>query len=60
MLKDQYPNIEFVTPGEVVPDFYAMYSLGLFYNDDGNVNYFKSPKDPKYLQCKKWQLIYWD
>ena len=53
MLKDQYPNIEFVTPGEVVPDLYAMYSLGLFYNDDGSVNYFKSPKDPKLLTMQE-------
>ena len=47
MLRNQYPNIEFVKPGEVVPNLYAMYSLGLFYNDDGNVNLFKNPRDPK-------------
>jgi|SRR5210317_92101 len=47
MLRNQYPNIEFVKPGEVVPNLYAMYSLGLFYNDDGNINLFKNPRDPK-------------
>jgi len=47
MLENQYPNIEFVKPGEVVHNLYAMYSLGLFYNDDGNINLFKNPKDPK-------------
>ena len=32
--KDQYPELEFVTPGEVVKDLYAMYKIGWFYNDD--------------------------
>jgi autotransporter strand-loop-strand O-heptosyltransferase len=47
MLENQYPNIEFVTPGETVENLYAMYSLGLFYNEDGSVNVFRNPKDPK-------------
>ena len=46
MLKKQYHNIEFVEPGDVVPNLYAMYSLGLFY-EDGNINFFKNPIDPK-------------
>ena len=45
--KTQYPTIEFVTPGDVVNDLYAMYGLGLFYNEDGSVNYSKNPRDPK-------------
>ena len=53
MLENQYPNIEFVKPGEVVPDLYAMYSLGLFYNDDGNINLFKNPIDPKSVTMQK-------
>ena len=24
-----------------------MYSLGLFYNEDGSINVFRNPKDPK-------------
>ena len=47
LLSKQYPQIEFVEPGEVVEDLYAMYSLGLFYNDDGEVNLYKNPQDPK-------------
>ena len=35
---DQYPNIEFVNPGEVVPNIYAQYRLGWFYNEDGTFN----------------------
>ena len=38
LFKDQYPNIEFVEPGEVVPNIYAQYRLGWFYNEDGELN----------------------
>jgi autotransporter strand-loop-strand O-heptosyltransferase len=47
LFEKQYPNFEFVKPGDVVNNLYAMYSLGLFYNEDGSVNYFKNPQDPK-------------
>ena len=45
--KNQYPTIDFVNPGDVVENLYAMYSLGLFYNEDGSVNFAKNPRDPK-------------
>lgn len=32
LFKDQYPNIEFVEPSTVVPNLYAKYDLGWFYN----------------------------
>jgi len=47
LFKSQYPTLNFVNPGDVVENLYAMYSLGLFYNEDGSVNYFKNPRDPK-------------
>lgn len=47
MFVNQYPDLEFVTPGDVVEHLYAMYSLGLFYNEGGSVNFFKNPRDPK-------------
>ena len=53
ILKNQYPHIEFVTPGDVVENLYAMYSLGLFYNEDGNVNISKNPIDPKSVTMQK-------
>ena len=31
---DSYPEIEFVNPGSVVNNIYAMYSIGWFYNGD--------------------------
>lgn len=45
--KDVYKNIEFVEPGTVVNNLYAMYSLGLFYDEKGEVRMFKNPQDPK-------------
>jgi autotransporter strand-loop-strand O-heptosyltransferase len=32
LFKDQYPNIEFVEPGTVVPNLFAKYDLGWFYD----------------------------
>jgi autotransporter strand-loop-strand O-heptosyltransferase len=47
ILVEQYPNIEFINPGDIAENLYAMYGLGLFYNEDGSVNIFKNPIDPK-------------
>jgi autotransporter strand-loop-strand O-heptosyltransferase len=35
---EKYPNISFVSPGEVVENIYDQYRLGWFYNEDGSVN----------------------
>jgi len=45
LFSEQYPNIEFVKPGEVVDNLYAMYELGWFYNDDGDIDYFRTPNN---------------
>jgi autotransporter strand-loop-strand O-heptosyltransferase len=34
LFKDVYPEIEFVEPGSVVPNIYAQYKIGWFYNSD--------------------------
>ena len=47
LFKNQYSNFKFEEPGGIVNNLYAMYSLGLFYNEDGSVNLFKNPQDPK-------------
>jgi autotransporter strand-loop-strand O-heptosyltransferase len=49
----QYPDIEFVQPGVPVPNLYAMYSIGLFYNENSSINFFKNPKDPKSVTMQK-------
>ena len=53
MFVDQYPNLEFVKPGISVNNLYAMYSIGLFYNDDDSINLLKNPIDPKSVTLQK-------
>jgi len=53
MFLGEYPDIEFVQPGTPVPNLYAMYSVGLFYNENGSVNGFKNPVDPKSVTMQK-------
>jgi len=50
---DQYPEISFVEPGEVVPNIIAQYRLGWFYNEDGSVNYNMTPSDYKKQPLQK-------
>jgi autotransporter strand-loop-strand O-heptosyltransferase len=45
MFKDEYPEIEFVTPGTNVTNLYGMYCMGLFYNEDSTINGLKSPNN---------------
>ena len=44
---DVYPDIEFVNPGSVVPNLYAMYKLGIFSVND------KRPQDTKAIPLQK-------
>ena len=53
MFVEQYPNIEFVEPGVSVENLYAMYSIGLFYNEDSVINGLKNPSDPKHQTMQK-------
>ena len=38
MFASEYPEIEFVKPGDIVYNTYAIYGVGWYYNVDGNVN----------------------
>ena len=53
MLIQQYPDIEFINPGDIAENLYAMYGLGLFYNEDGSINIQKNPTDPKTVTMQK-------
>ena len=39
MFKGTYPNLEFVQPGSVVPNIFAMFSVGWFYNQQREPEY---------------------
>jgi len=41
---DEYKEIQFVEPGSIVHNLYAMYSIGWFYNID-EIDYYRSPID---------------
>jgi autotransporter strand-loop-strand O-heptosyltransferase len=53
MFEKQYPNVEFVSPGTNVENLYAMYAIGLFYNEDNTINVYKNPIDPKTQTMQK-------
>ena len=43
--ESEYPTIEFVKPGETVNNLYGMYTIGWFYNQDGEFDLNKVPND---------------
>jgi autotransporter strand-loop-strand O-heptosyltransferase len=45
--KEKYPELEFVPPGTTVPNLYAMYEIGWYYDDNDQLDKFKQPYDPK-------------
>jgi autotransporter strand-loop-strand O-heptosyltransferase len=53
LFEDQYPQIEFVEPGKVVPNIYAQYQLGWYYNENGEFNQNKHPFDFKLQPLQK-------
>ena len=53
MFIEQYPELEFVNPGTNVQNLFSMYCVGLFYNEDGSINGFKNPIDPKTQTMQK-------
>jgi autotransporter strand-loop-strand O-heptosyltransferase len=53
LFKDQYPEIEFIEPGEVVPNIHAQYRLGWFYDDKGEFDRNKHPHDFKKMPLQK-------
>ena len=53
MFEERYDNIQFAEPGTSVENLYAMYCVGLFYNDDSSINLFKNPIDPKTQTMQK-------
>lgn len=42
---EQYPDITFVKPGQTVDNIYAMYEVGWYYNDEGDIDYNRVPNN---------------
>jgi len=52
--KNKYPELEFVKPGETVPNIYAMYKIGWFYEDGTDkLDGFQQPQDPKSIPLQQ-------
>jgi autotransporter strand-loop-strand O-heptosyltransferase len=46
LLLNQYPEIQFINPGEV-KNVFALYRLGVFHNSKKEIDFTKHPTDPK-------------
>jgi autotransporter strand-loop-strand O-heptosyltransferase len=53
LFKDQYPEIEFVEPGDLVPNIHAQYRLGWHYTSEGVYDNNKHPFDFKKIPLQK-------
>jgi autotransporter strand-loop-strand O-heptosyltransferase len=53
LFKEQYPDIEFVEPGDSVPNIYAQYRLGWHYTSEGVYDKNKHPFDFKKMPLQK-------
>jgi autotransporter strand-loop-strand O-heptosyltransferase len=51
--KFQYPEIEFIEPGNVVYNLYAMYNVGWFYKEDNILNMLRHPYEVKTQALQK-------
>jgi autotransporter strand-loop-strand O-heptosyltransferase len=53
LFRDTYSEIEFTEPGDVVHGITAMYKIGLYYYEDGSVDYYKNPIHPITVPLQK-------
>lgn len=53
LFQENYPEIEFTNPGEVVHGLKAMYTVGWFYYEDGNIDYNKIPNNFRFQPLQK-------
>jgi autotransporter strand-loop-strand O-heptosyltransferase len=53
LLAPQYPDLEFIKPGETAHNLYAMFTLGWHYKENQEVNRYKTPNDFKLQNLQK-------
>ncbi len=46
LFKDVYPNVEFVEPGHTAHNLVALYRIGIFYKEGGELDYARHPSNP--------------
>lgn len=47
LFRDNYPEIEFISPGQPVHNVMAMYTIGWYYDENGQINLAKNPRETK-------------
>lgn len=52
LFKENYPDVNFIEPGTIVPNIYAQYNIGWFYTGE-KINHFKHPFDPRKQPMQK-------
>jgi autotransporter strand-loop-strand O-heptosyltransferase len=45
LFKSEYPELEFISPGEAAKDIYASYEIGWFYENGEEFDRFKNPRN---------------
>jgi autotransporter strand-loop-strand O-heptosyltransferase len=53
LLTPQYPDLEFIKPGETAYNLYAMFTLGWHYKENQEVNRYRTPNDFKLQNLQK-------
>ena len=53
LFRSEYPSFEFVEPGRSLPNLYASYELGWFYEDGEEFNRFKNPRNVRQLPLQE-------
>ncbi len=53
LFQNNYPDIEFINPGEVVDNLYALYRIGWYYDDDLQIDYSKNPNNFRFQPMQK-------
>jgi FkbM family methyltransferase len=52
LFMEQYPQLEFINPGDVAENLYAMYNIGWFYDKD-NIDLYKNVSDFKQIPLQQ-------
>lgn len=53
LFERQYPEIEFVKPGDGVPNIIAQYNIGWYYDENNNFDVYKNPLDFRHQPMQK-------
>ena len=53
LFQNQYPEIEFIIPGDVANNIHAMYTIGWYYKENDKLNEFRHPNEIKSQELQK-------